>query len=512
MNKINTSQNVSSDAVPSDEGSNPDKPVDLSGHVSGFDNLETASHAPWQRKRGPITLPEGGGLCVGRVGCPPAQEGTSAQFCFWIPEDALVEATQIVTVPCRIAGQQIRFYALVEEVHRCSRTRGMGHEVDMFDGDLSDSPPFASEGITYGKAAILRTDPGYLTPPRERSQVLLSNKADAGKAYGIDDIDEDKRLPVGLIRNGGTMTAGPGCIDRDYLLGANGGHLNVSGAAGTATKSSFLLTIVYLLLHQAANEKKERPSAADRLRVVPVIFNVKNFDLFHLDRRSSRYDPTTDAPSWAELGVSSPSPFTGVTYLAPQMASVKEPVDTGRRSRDVKPYSWSLRDVVVGGLLPYLFADEDAGNDNFMAIVYDLEGLLTDEKIEGDGSVARRLREQPDADGKPIQTFAELSKWLRTDAAAGILGGRDHHDATRKKLSRRLSKLMYESNGVLRSDDREGAPLDVARADSCGPIIIDLNGIAGQPNLQRFVVATVLRQLVDARTGSNAIRNLKYLA
>lgn len=482
-------------------------PAPLPDSANGF---HAPDDPPWQRARGPLTLP--GGQCVGRVGCPPGQEATSAQFCFWIPEDALVEATQIITVPCRIAGEEMTFYGLVEEVHRCSRTRGMGHEVDVFDGDLSDTPPFDSEGITYGKAAILRSDPGYLTPPRERSHVLLAGEADAGKAYGADEIEDAKRLAVGLIRNGGTATAGPGYIDLDYLLGANGGHLNVSGAAGRATKSSLLLTVVYLLLAKAAAEKKARQNATDRLRVVPIIFNVKNFDLFHIDRPSRKYDAATDGPAWGQLGVAEPGPFTGVTYLAPQMATTSEAVDTGRRSGDVRPYSWALGDVVAGGLLPYLFSDEDAGNDNFLALVYDVENLLTDERTGGDGSVTRSLNTTlRGGDGQPVETFRQLSDWLRSGAAATALGDRDHHLSTRKKLSRRLLKLLYESNGVLRADDRQGAPLNVVRADTCGPIVIDLNALAGQASLQRFVVATVLRQLVEARTGARAVENLKYL-
>ena len=490
----------------------PDSAGSVNEAGNGFGINAGSASASWQKRRGPLALTDEASQCVGRVGCPSGQEATSAQFCFWIPEDALVEATQIVTVPCRVAGKDMRFYALIEEVHRCSRTRGMGHEVDMFDGDLGDDPPFASEGITYGKAAILRSEPAYLTPPRERSHVLLAGCEDAGKAYGADEIDVEKRLPVGLIRNGGAATAGPGFIDLDYLLGANGGHLNVSGSAGRATKSSFLLTIVYLLLAKSERDKRARPSASDRLRVVPIIFNVKNYDLFHIDRPSRKYDAVSDRAGWAELGVPSAVPFIGTTYLAPQRQTISEAVDTGRRSSDVQPYSWCLRDIVEGGLLPYLFSDEDAGNDNFLALVYDLENLLTEEHIEGDGSVTRHLTTTlRTEDSQPVDTLRRLTDWLRSPAAATALGGRDHHDATRKKLSRRLLKLLYESNGVLRADDRQGNPLDVRRRETTGPIVVDLNGLAGQSNLQRFVVATVLRQLVDSRTGAQAVNNLKYL-
>jgi hypothetical protein len=78
-----------------------------------------------------------------RAGRSAARPGGDQQpLLFWIPEEALVEATQIVTARCAIPGdpqkREMTYYALVEEVHRCSRRRGMGHEVDEFDGDLAD--------------------------------------------------------------------------------------------------------------------------------------------------------------------------------------------------------------------------------------------------------------------------------------------------------------------------------------------------------------------------------------
>jgi DNA helicase HerA-like ATPase len=42
-------------------------------------------------------------------------------------------------------------------------------------------------------------------------------------------------------------------------------------------------------------------------------------------------------------------------------------------------------------------------------------------------------------------------------------------------------------------------------------VVIDLSSLAGAPGLQRFVVATIFRQLVDDRTGSAAQPGLVYL-
>lgn len=449
-------------------------------------------------------LIENGRICIGRVGAPPQHEATSRVFYFWVPPDALVETTQLVTCESEIGGRIFTFYAIVDEVHRCSRKRNMGHEVDEMDNDLANEAPFETEGYTYAEASILRVSPLALTAPRERSKAYLARDAEAQLAYGADEIENP--LAIALVKNGGTALAGRGVIDLDYLLGVNGGHLNVTGAAGRGTKSSFLLLINWLLLHHARGQQIARPSDANRLRVVSIILNVKNFDLFYIDKPSNRFNPEKDLSDWKALGIDTPQPFHNVRFFAPQQPDNELAVSTGRDS-GVAPYSWSLRDVIGRGLFRYLFAETDANDANFGALVLDLENWLTLERVERDGATTRALaRDRP-------TTFEALLEWIDAQIAAPrderALG--HHHEQTWRKLHRRLQKMLFECRGVLRWSDQQGHPLDLVRADTTDPFVIDLFGLAGEPELQRFVVATILRQLVDARTGTNAVSGLVYL-
>jgi DNA helicase HerA-like ATPase len=448
----------------------------------------------------PAAIPE----TVGRVASPPRREATSEQFFFWVAPDAMVEKTQIIRTESEIAGTTVTFYGLVREVYRQSRQSDLGEEFDRHDGQLDYQPPFPSAGFTYAEAAILRTEPPMLCPPREGSPVVIGGRHEAEMAYGADEIDPASRFAVGLVRNGGTRLAGPGSIDLDHLLGANGGHLNVTGVAGRGTKSSLLLHFNWLLIRRARQEARDRPSDRDRLRVVPVILNVKNFDLFHIDRRSIRWRPAEHAADWAELGVADPAPFEDVRFLAPQQAGLATAIDVGRPSADVKPYSWSLSDVIDGGLLTYLFAEEDVRDANFSALVYELADFLTDERTERDGRPVRRLRRD---EGAP-QTFRDLLDLLRQDKPARFTR---HHDGTWRKLYRRLFRLLEEGGGVLRRDDRTGHPPVLTSADTAPPTVMDLSGLAAVPSLQRFVVAAVFEQLRRDRTGSAARRGLVYL-
>lgn len=450
--------------------------------------------------------PDTANAILGKVASPPRREATSEQFHFWVSRAQLVEKTQIVRTLSTIAGRTVTYYAVVDEVYRQSRKRDFGEEFDTFDGDVAYEPEFSADGITFAAASILRAEPSVLTPPLEWSEVRLGGARDALLAYGADEIEHP--LVVGLIKNGGDLTAGPGYIDLDYLLGANGGHMNVNGAAGRGTKSSYLLFTVQQLLRAARRRQQERPSDPDPVMVVPIIFNVKGFDLFHIHRGNRHFDPAKHLGDWQALGITDPGPFTGIRYYAPQMKGGQIAVDTGSDA-SVSPYSWSLRDVITLGLLPYLFTDEDANDANFGALVLDLQEWLTDEQHTNDGRIVRVPRSEP---GQPT-TFQQFAEWAKHEARAadGERAVRGHHGGTWGKFYRRLVKLVIEGNGVLRRDDSGGNPLDLAARQTTDPVVVDLNALTGNPTLQRFVVATVVRRLVDERTGTNAIRGLVYL-
>lgn len=430
---------------------------------------------------------------LGRVAAPPEYESTSGTFYFWVDRTRTVERTQIVSTHSEVAGRRVDFVGVVQEVYRRSRQRDIGEEAARFDSRSGERPPFDSEGVTYAEAAILRTDPVAHTPPLEESVVHLATPAQAARGYGVDRMGQ--RFDVGLLRNGGTRYAGTAAIDLDFLLGKNGGHLNVNGIAGLGTKSSLLMQLNWLLLREAERRFHAEPAKADRLQVVPIIFNVKNFDLFFIDRPSQEYrkQELTHRDDWRRLGVSDPGPFQQAKFFAPQMKKLATPVNTGRVG--VEPYSWSLADVIEQGLLRFLFSEDDIFDANFGGLVGELEEKLSDD-ITGEAKL------KP---GMP-QTFQELLEKVRSDA--NLLP--DSHAGTRGKLLRRLKYIVQEGDGVLRRNEPKGKPLVMPRQGTAGPLVIDLYGIVGAPSLQRFVVAAVFHQLVRLRS-DNPVKGLRYL-
>ena len=446
------------------------------------------------------TPPTGPTEPLGRVAAPPEHESTSGMFYFWVDRKQSIERTQIVTTRSTIAGREVTFIAIVLEVYRRSRQKDVHEEAARFDGRTGERPPFDSEGVTYAEAAILRTDPVAHTPPTEESPVLLATPAEAGRGYGLDKMGD--RLDVGLLRNGGTAFAGPAAIDLDFLLGKNGGHLNVNGIAGLGTKSTLLLTVNWLLLRRVRDHKERFPSDTRRLQVVPVVFNVKNFDLFFIDRWNTEFKKreVENRSDWREVGMADPQPFESVQFYAPQAKGLTTPVPTGGRTTDVKPYSWSLSDVIERGLFKYLFAEEDIGTANLGGLVGEVEEWLTS------GSTDKpQLRK---SEGAP-QTFEACITWFKDEKNEKKLFS-DFHTGTKGSFFRRLKYVVHEGEGVLRRSDSKGNPLVIPSGGQPGPLVIDLNGIGRTPSLQRFVVAAVFKQIAEHQTAKQ-VPNLKYL-
>jgi len=330
-------------------------------------------------------------------------------------------------------------------------------------------------------------------------------ESEARIAYGVEEMAYP--VVVGLVRNGGEAVAGPAYIDLDYLLGAKGGHVNVTGIAGVATKSSFLTILVQQVIRACRLHAEEHPEDPDKPQVRAVILNVKGFDLFWLDRWSSSFTEE-DLAAWREMGWDDPEPLSPV-YCAPQRPDGDLAVPVGRE--DVRPYSWSLEDVVRDDLFAYLFSDTERTDDNFALLLADIERILAREWRHGDGTPMRELR--TDA---PARTFQELFDWFEQgladhgDADFQRLQAGQHHPGTLRRFYRRLRRIVYESAGIFRLQGADSHPLDVRQMETGRPVVVDIESL-GDHHLQRFVVAALLNQAAQEQMGPRALRGMHYL-
>ncbi|HEU4759597.1 MAG TPA: ATP-binding protein, partial [Dehalococcoidia bacterium] len=386
---------------------------------------------------------------------------------------------------------------------------------DRFDGRPEEEVPIESRGVTYAQVRVLASQPSVFAPPREESVVYPAFEEEARIAYGVEEMEQP--VVVGLVRNGGDAVAGPAYIDLAYLLGALGGHMNVTGIAGVGTKSSFLTIVLKQVLRSCRAYAEAHPEDPEKVQIRPVILNVKGFDLFWLDQWSTAFTED-DREVWRQMGWDDPAPFEAL-FFAPQMPGSEHlavPVDRG----GVQPYSWSLEDVLRDNLFIYLFSDSDREDDNFALLVADIERLLVKEWRHKDGTPERELK--PDA---PAGTFEELFDWFERGLSGEVREGEPppgfadalfqrlasvHHAGTIRRFYRRLRRIVYESAGIFRLDGTGSHPLDITRMEAGKPIVVDIQGLPDR-HLQRFVVAALLKQAVEQQTGPRALRGMHYL-
>lgn len=447
---------------------------------------------------------------MGRVGAPRSLEATSSVFLFWVAEDQLVEKTQLVHASSPAGTGSVTYYGLVTEVFRQSRSQNMLEESDRFDGRPDEEVPIDSRGVTYAQARVLASDPKIFTAPREETLVHAAGEPEARIAYGVEEMGNP--LKVGLVRNGGDAVAGPAHIDLDYLLGAEGGHMNVTGIAGVGTKSSFLSIVLNQILREVDLSNADRPASPERIQVRPIILNVKGFDLFWLDHWSTSFSQS-DAETFKQMGWDDPRPMECEFYAPQQPGSDDLAVPVGRDG--VRPYSWSLEDILKSGLFVFLFNDSDRADDNFSLLVSDIERLLMRERRSNDGTLTREMR-----DDAVAKTFQDLLDWFENnlrrddqdahvDQVFGRLEG-VHHPGTLRRFYRRLRRVVYESSGIFRLVASGSRPLDISQLAPGKPVVIDIQGLPDR-HLQRFVVAALLKQAVDDQTGPQAIKGMHYL-
>lgn len=477
-------------------------------------------------------------VAVGRIGCPVGQEANVDEFYFWVAPGQLVEQTQIVRVPTDMGGVDVELFGVVEQVYRRSTISSMHMELAAHDGDpVADDLVLDRDGVTYAKVRVVNAFPPKLSPPIEGSTVFSCGEQEAERAYEMDRYADDRGLCVGLIRNGGDSTAGRAFLDQDFLLGAQAGHLNVNGAAGSGTKSSFLTLATYQTINALKARSAGMVGTGQAPRVKAFIFNVKGFDLFWLDRWSTKFGEA-DARVLREMGVTSPDVFRSIAYYAPETAqrSGDPRAIPTERPGDVRPYSWSLKDIIDFGLFDLLFSEEARANDNLVTLINMLSHRLSVNRTKA-LSLDERLGHAPDPRhaarrqltdlnekafnaknelnaGMPVLTFQHLLDYIEMKAQPESKDLDDDSlrtmsNSTIQALWRRLARVLGPNSGLLRRDDVEGAPLALATAPE-DVTVIDIQSITDS-HLQRFVIASALNQLVQWRSGPHAARHETFL-
>lgn len=459
---------------------------------------------------------------LGRVSTPLGSESTQDEFYFWADDRRLVEATQIVrlTMPLpaedprvkKMKKQELTVIAIVEAAKRQSEAKTIGDDHGRYGGIGEQEPLLPPAGFGYAHCRVVALEPTIFVPVTEGLPVYLATADEAGRGYSYPDMDQNGTgLLVGLLQNGGSEVSGAAKLDTRFILGENGGHVNVTGVAGVGTKTSFLLVLIKMLILHARTVTLSGPTRP--LYITPIVFNVKGNDLMWLNQPNAAFNAQDQQwqayrDNWGDdLFAAFATPFTETAFFSyPNVNGVARPgLPPG-----VSLYSWGLKDVLEWGVEKYLLSGEARASELLAGVLTDAFDYVADRSL-----TTLSGRSLNTANEAGVTNFRQLVDWIAAgaakpepDAEPHYLAARQHDRATIKAAARRLNNILAEAKGVLREDATSGNPPEIVRKGTCDPIIIDIAELDG--GIQRFIVAAIIERVKRHRE-QNAERPQRYL-
>lgn len=271
------------------------------------DELKEGTENPTEQTNQPLSQP----IPIGRTSATEREAITSDQFAFWLSNDVIVNPFDIMAVEqVNQPGQTpSRTYGLVTTLeHRTDAPNHLANYISSNFGQIDEEPNTVRQGTTVAKANVLsNTADIYMPVPSERL-VCFAKPDDIQQALGTDVLLNERKqdaIPAGLIKmsNGATAVA---YLDRQFVLGPESAHVNISGISGLATKTSYAMFLLQSILQTISNNEN----------IAVIILNVKQADLLQVDISGPDLSQNQRAV-WIAMGLE-PKSFDSVRYFLPR--------------------------------------------------------------------------------------------------------------------------------------------------------------------------------------------------
>src|SRR5256884_1610374 len=353
----------------------------------------------------PRSVPPAAGTAVG--GVPGTADATPLQFWVAVTPGAYLQLDDVV-VPTRglPAREPVTISGVVTAVR--ARHEGAQFESDVFaiaEGTLPAQVQEAAEITTT------RVDPELYVPPTPGALVHRAAGEERARALYFGRMEQP--VPLGVGRDGA-----PVFLNFDFLNGARGAHVSISGISGVATKTSFATFLLYSVFRSGV-------LGAEATNTKALIFNVKGEDLLFLDHPNSRLTEST-VDGYATLGLAA-QPFPDVAvYAPPRPGDPAGTPDVSSRLAGVDGVFWTLDEFCAQQLLPYVFADADDERQQDTMVVHGVTPHLARVAVPADGGVTiegTRIASEPDpADFLVAQGNGDASRpdWVGPAAGGGL--------------------------------------------------------------------------------------------
>ena len=358
---------------------------------------------------------------------------------------------------------------------------------------------------------ILRNDPETWVPPDPGTEVRALAGTDRERALFRDQMRQ--ALAVGLDR-----TNRPVWADWEFLNGSRGGHIRISGISGVATKTSYAVFLLYMLMESPEGQRLLGATAPNTRALV---FNVKSEDLLFLDRPNRNFPGDEEArQKWAALGVTDPRPFAAsrIHLYAPRRPShggANDP-DTMRTDGAVAAYGWTPHAFITEGLLDFCFTDADdrRGGNQISFVIQRVRAMLQRHVFPSastGGGAAVIVRQLPNEAPRDPSQRAAIGREHGTEITSfsdlvDFLERRPQPRPGRSRVAGRCA-AQHPCGGVAapvrmpaaaRPPHRLRCPARRTSSDG-GVSVVDIHSL--HDTAQRFVVGALLHRIFEAKQG-----------
>lgn len=286
---------------------------------------------------------------IGKASATERDPNASEEFSFWLAPEEIVNPFDIMEAD---QMQKTRTFGLVTDIEQVTDAPShLSNYISSDFGSTGEMPQTPRQGVNVAKVNVLANyDPvepkrypmGIYMPVQSESPIRFADESGIHIALGIDKMFEYEEeykekiaIPAGMI----SMSNGTRArvyLDKRYVLGPEGAHVNIAGISGLATKTSYAMFLIQSILQTVG--------AKD---IAVILLNVKQNDLLVIDKPRKGMKPE-EHKTWEFIGLK-PQPFENVRYLLPcgkDSQTTGLPNCFGEPPDQFQAYSYSLEDVL----------------------------------------------------------------------------------------------------------------------------------------------------------------------
>lgn len=420
---------------------------------------------------------------IGRVAPTLRTPATPTEFYFWVEddEDIHVETGSLVTARNQTG---IRVTGLVSEIQAMSDIEGV---LDSFYAHAFGRPeeemPTKLPLVMSAKVEVVRRSDGRTEPVRGTWPVTFATAKEIREAYGAE-ISPEHEILAGFTYDDQRNPVPIG-LDARYVVGYEAAHMNIAGASGVATKTSYALFLLYGLL--AHSEQHDGSIAA-------IAFNVKEADLMFIDNLPGSWEELRKWQQHARLEPSirlwfqakeeyglDPIKWSSeqkIKFFAPMHFRPEGGVLSQRRDKNVMPFNYALNTLIRSGVgsLYTLFDPEDL-DEKALALIASMSEVARERNLTFETLISE------------VQESLSKGKgdWFR-------LGNTTHHKATANKILNRMRHAIdNQLKGVILKSEHTDQPIPIDELRPGDLWVIDITQLSDKG--QRLVFQTVVREV-----------------